>query len=58
MAAHPPWQGELQVGDAWAVWRGSPGQAHPHRHIAAQAEFALDSEVCVQDGAGHHVAAA
>jgi AraC-like DNA-binding protein len=47
----PPWQGRLELGDRWAVWRGSIGHSVPHRHLAAQLVLA-DTPVSVHDGLG------
>lgn len=46
-----PWQGRLELGDRWAVWRGSIGHSVPHRHLAAQLVLA-DAPVSVHDGLG------
>jgi AraC-like DNA-binding protein len=46
-----PWQGQLEMGDRWAVWRGSIGHGVSHRHLAAQLVLA-DTPVSVHDGLG------
>jgi AraC-like DNA-binding protein len=33
------WQGSLEIGDAWACWRGAIGSSRSHAHFAAQAVF-------------------
>jgi AraC-like DNA-binding protein len=45
------WHGQLELGDRWAVWRGSIGDSVPHRHLAAQLVLA-DTPVGVVDGLG------
>jgi AraC-like DNA-binding protein len=45
------WQGQLDLGDRWAIWRGSIGHSVPHRHLAAQLVLA-DTPVSVHDGLG------
>jgi AraC-like DNA-binding protein len=45
------WRGQLELGDRWAVWRGSIGDSVPHRHLAAQLVLA-DTPVGVVDGLG------
>jgi AraC-like DNA-binding protein len=45
------WQGQLNLGDRWAVWSGSIGHSAPHRHLAAQLVLP-DTPVSVHDGLG------
>lgn len=50
------WQGQLQLGDRWAMWRGDIGDGTVHRHFAAQAIIA-DHPVRVFDAHGRYVEA-
>lgn len=50
------WDGALELGDGWAVWRGAVGDGVMHRHFAAQAVLA-DAPVSVIDHDGNRAAA-
>lgn len=52
----PVWQGQLDLGDRWALWRGDIGDGVVHRHFAAQA-IVSDSPVRVFDEHGRYVEA-
>lgn len=52
----PVWQGQLDLGDRWALWRGDIGDGVLHRHFAAQA-IVSDSPVRVFDEHGRYVEA-
>lgn len=52
----PVWQGQLDLGDRWALWRGDIGDGVLHRHFAAQA-IVSDSPVRVFDKHGRYVEA-
>jgi AraC-like DNA-binding protein len=52
----PVWQGQLDLGDRWAFWRGDIGDGVLHRHFAAQA-IVSDSPVRVFDEHGRYVEA-
>ena len=52
----PVWQGQLDLGDRWALWRGDIGDGVLHRHFAAQAIIS-DSPVRVFDEHGRYVEA-
>lgn len=46
------WNGRLRLGDNYALWSGSVGDAASHRHFAAQAVFCIDPLTVVDaDGA-------
>jgi AraC-like DNA-binding protein len=45
------WAGVLSVGQGWALWRGAVGDNVLHRHLAAQAVFAV-SPVAVMTAEG------
>jgi len=52
-----PWDGELEIAEGWAVWRGRTGEGRTHRHVAAQAAFASTGFVEVERACGAIVAA-
>jgi hypothetical protein len=52
----PLWQGQLYLGDRWALWQGDIGDGVLHRHFAAQA-IVSDSPVRVFDEHGSYVEA-
>lgn len=51
MTEMPRWKGRLRLGDYYAIWAGSVGDAVPHSHFAAQAVFS-DELVAVIDAKG------
>ncbi|EJL23599.1 DNA-binding domain-containing protein, AraC-type [Caulobacter sp. AP07] len=51
MPADHAWDGQLELGDRWATWRGSVGDSVAHRHLAAQIAVA-DTPIGVRDAAG------
>lgn len=50
-AGEPGWDGALELGSTWAVWRGAVGDAAVHRHFAAQAVLGAEP-LQVQDATG------
>lgn len=52
----PAWQGQLRLGNRWAMWQGDIGDGVLHRHFAAQAVIS-DRPVRVFDNQGRFVEA-
>lgn len=50
------WEGQLRIGDRWAMWRGAIGDGSLHRHFAAQAVIST-GPIRVFDGQGGYVEA-
>ncbi len=50
-ATQPSWDGTLELGSTWAVWRGAVGDTALHRHFAAQAVLSAEP-LEVQDAEG------
>lgn len=48
------WTGRLRLGDCYAVWTGSVGDAVAHRHFAAQAVFSSEPVAAI-DARDQHV---
>lgn len=55
-ATQPSWDGALELGSTWAVWRGAVGDTVLHRHFAAQAVLSAEP-LEVQDAEGRSASA-